>query len=407
MQEKLFKERINKILNKTSKTISQILVFGQSPPPQNAAVVQSDNFLTEEQSERLRILKFWLSIMVVFIHSNIGEEPVFRFTTGDIRVVVPAWLETFKYFIGSAISGCAVPAFFFMSALFLYRKQFSWKENMKKKFHTLVIPYFLLNTFWIVFHFCFLKQIPLLKPFFGDPNGVNGILSWNYVKWLDAYLGIIEVGHPFVVPLWFMRDLYFMNILSIVFLKTIDIFPKTSLCVLLFIWLVIPSTGINILDIQSICFWGLGCFFVRNNIDLGIVDRFKSSHVFVVYAICIIANVLSFKQSASAYLPIHRANILIGIIFWYRCATRFKIGNFKKFLLWLSSFNYSIYVFHDMPLGYLKKLSARVLPTTSISQFTQYICLPIVVIICCILLSMFLKKYFPRSYSVITGNRKV
>lgn len=32
MQEKLFKERINKILNKTSKTISQILVFGQSPP---------------------------------------------------------------------------------------------------------------------------------------------------------------------------------------------------------------------------------------------------------------------------------------------------------------------------------------------------------------------------------------
>ena len=62
--------------------------------------------LTYEESERLNILKLWLSIMVVFIHSARTE---IHFRGEDVTFDVPVWLETFKYLISSAISRCAVP----------------------------------------------------------------------------------------------------------------------------------------------------------------------------------------------------------------------------------------------------------------------------------------------------------
>ena len=106
--------------------------------------------------------------MVVYIHSK-GTE--FHFAGKDVALDVPAWLETFKYLVSSAISSCAVPGFFFMAAIFLYRKPFSWKDNIQKKIHTLVIPYVILNTFWIAFYFC-TQHISFLSVFFSKPENI-------------------------------------------------------------------------------------------------------------------------------------------------------------------------------------------------------------------------------------------
>lgn len=88
--------------------------------------------------------------MVLFIHSYTKTVSM---NSGTIVLQVPGWLNTLKYVISESISKCAVPGFFVISAVLLYRKEFSWWENLKKKLRTLMIPYLIMNTFWVVFYF--------------------------------------------------------------------------------------------------------------------------------------------------------------------------------------------------------------------------------------------------------------
>ena len=339
--------------------------------------------------------------MVVFIHTkNLNTVEQMKIIYFEPNI----WVETFEYVVSQVIGRCAVPAFFFMSAMFLYRKPFSWRENMRKKIHTLLIPYFLLITIDVIFHFCILRQLPFLKSQIVHPE--NDIMNWGVMQWLDAYTGILKT-YPRIGPLWFMRDLFVLNVLSVVFVRMIDKFPKSVFVILLLIWLTAPEPDVAILkpSLQSLCFWGLGCLFVREKISLDVVDKLNSWVICAVYFALIVADVLT--QDMLVHLTIHRASVLVGIVFWYRFATRITNHNFKKHVLLLSGFNFGIYVFHAPILGYARRACYKIFPATAISQILQYICLAFVLIAFCVMISVFLRKYFPRFYGVITGDRKI
>lgn len=101
--------------------------------------------ITKEESWRISILKVWLTVMVVFIHM---ENEIS--TVGGTITSLPSWQDTLEFVISRAVSRCAIPFFFFLSAYLLYRKPFSYKQNIRKKARSLLIPYLILNTFWIV-----------------------------------------------------------------------------------------------------------------------------------------------------------------------------------------------------------------------------------------------------------------
>ena len=351
--------------------------------------------LTDEVSERINILKLWLSIMVVFIHSSNAE---LHFAGRDVVLDVPAWLSTFKFIVLS-ISSCAVPGFFFMAAIFLYRKPFSWKANVQKKVHTLVIPYFILNSFWIAFYFC-LQHIPSLSPFFSKPENI--VANWGLLRWIGAYF---SNGHLIVVPTWFMRDLFVLNIFAVLIMKILDMFPKISTAVLLLTWLCFHGEiyKSSSYELAAICFFGLGCLFIRQNFKLEMFDKILAPIHWSVYLILLIANVLTRELPLNMFIG--RINVLYGIIFWYSCATSFQKGKLKNFLLGFAAFNFSIYIFHDNMLSCVRKVFVRVFPVTPAFQLLLYVFVPILIIIYCVTLSVLLKKYLPRFYALVTGNR--
>lgn len=86
--------------------------------------------LSEVDSKRLEIMKLLLAVFVVYIHIhqfnvNIGA-PV-------NNIELPMLFDYFTYAISEGISRCSVGGFFLISSMLLYRKNFSWKTNMKKK----------------------------------------------------------------------------------------------------------------------------------------------------------------------------------------------------------------------------------------------------------------------------------
>ena len=335
--------------------------------------------------------------MVVYIHSK-GTE--FHFAGKDVALDVPAWLETFKYLVSSAISSCAVPGFFFMAAIFLYRKPFSWKDNIQKKIHTLVIPYVILNTFWIAFYFC-TQHISFLSVFFSKPENI--VSNWTLTRWLAAYL---SNEHLTLGPTWFMRDLFVLNLFAILIMKILDAFPKISAAVLLLAWLCVPSELYNFSDaeLQAICFFGLGCLFVRQNFKLEMFDKIPAPVHWSIYLILLIANI--FTREQPGHMLIHRVNVIYGIIFWYSCATSFQSGKLKNFLVGFSAFNFSIYIFHEKTNYFVRKIFAKIFPLTTGFQFLLFVFVPMLIILYCVTLSTMLKKYLPRFYAILTGNRK-
>lgn len=139
---------------------------------------------TSEESDRISILKLWLCIMVVFIHSSTLSE--LYFVDKTVIQQIPAWLDWVSYIISRVISQCAVPWFFFLSGMLLYRKPFRWFDNIKKKTRTLFIPYLILNTFWIVFY-AIAQHIPAVSVYFANPDRL--VSNYNALDFADAYLG--------------------------------------------------------------------------------------------------------------------------------------------------------------------------------------------------------------------------
>ena len=79
-------------------------------------------YLTDDFSRRISICKVWFTVMVLFIHSY-TEAVLIK--SGTVILQVPKWLEATKYLISVSISKCAVPGFFLISAILLFRKDFS------------------------------------------------------------------------------------------------------------------------------------------------------------------------------------------------------------------------------------------------------------------------------------------
>lgn len=350
--------------------------------------------ITDVESKRINIVKVWFTIMVVFIHSY---SETINLTSGNVNLEVPLWLEIMKYSISRCVSSCAVPGFFFISAVLLYRKEFAWKDNLKKKIKTLLLPYFLINSFWILFYYI-CQQIPLLSDYFS--NSANMVGEWNALNWLNAY-GVLA-NEPLCYPLWFIRNLFILNIFSIVIKMLIDRFPKLLLALLAFIWLVLDGSYMT----QAICFWGLGYFWVKSKLQLSILDKHKRL-IAISYIILIVLDVFVREMVVYRliYRLIHRLCTVVGIAFWYTCLTNFKSVNFNKLLLHLSAYSFSIYLFHEMCLSILKKICVKIFPTTVVFQLLEYILIPFIVIGGCLVVSVGLKKVVPRFYSVLTGNR--
>ncbi|MBQ3546249.1 MAG: acyltransferase family protein [Lachnospiraceae bacterium] len=349
--------------------------------------------ITKELSQRINIYKLILTFMVVYIHAYSSSN------SNNISEISP-WLENFKYIISQAISKSSVPAFFFLSAFFLYRKDFSWKENVKQKFKTLGISYLLLNFIWIIFFFV-AQELPYTRNFFISSGKI--IKDYNFIDFSNAFLGFKNTFSPFLYTLWFVRDLLFLNILSKIIWKFIDKIPNLMLIITVILWLTIESTGIFCLDIQAICFWILGGIIVKKNIKLDIADKIPFLLLTLIYVFSITVDLLS--RDMQIHMSIHRFNVIIGIIFWFSL-TKFLInGNLKQYLLNLSAYNFSIYLFHEFTLRFAKKICAKILPASTISQFLQYFFLPIAVIAFCVILSICLKKILPKFYSLLTGGR--
>lgn len=350
--------------------------------------------LSATVSRRLNVYKLLLTVLVVYIHANASGA---NFASGAVTVSEPAWLGNFRFFLSDGVARAAVPGFFLTSAVLLYRKPFRWKENLAKKLRTLGIPYLILNTLWIAVFFA-AQQIPFARDFFSNPDKIIG--SWGPMDWLNAYLGFSGSRYPFLYPLWFVRDLLVLNLLSPVLGRIIDRFPNLCLGLALAAWLLLGGTGIFCLDLQGICFWVLGGVLVKKGVGLEQADRIPLLPLGAAYTAMLLWPIL---LGGSRFLT--RLMILTGVVFWFRVTALIRSPRQMDMLGKLTTFSFGVYLFHEFLLTFTRKAAVKLLPLTPVSQLLQYLLIPAAVIALCIAVCVVLRKSFPRLYGLLTGGR--
>lgn len=137
------------------------------------SVIGGEYQLSKEDSEVISYLKALFAVMVVFIHARYHGV---NFSTGTSAFDEPGWLYWLKEILSNAVPSCAVPGFFLISGLLLYRKSFKWGSNILRKVRTLLIPYLLAQSFWILFY-ALAQNIPGLSVYFADPH--KFVANWG------------------------------------------------------------------------------------------------------------------------------------------------------------------------------------------------------------------------------------
>ena len=196
--------------------------------------------------ESISFLRCVLITLVVFIHTNL---------------VVDTACEGSSYSIGYDITGnllwLANPMFFAISGyLFFFSSKFSWqiyREKMRRRVRTLLIPYLLWNTITLVLY----SIVWQLKPSVIGQHVVP-IQEMGIMDFLRTYLCVYGEGldsTPIDGPLWFLRNLIVLSVLSPFFYYIIR---AHRLSIILILSLTFMPTDYS--TKSSLLYYMLGCY---------------------------------------------------------------------------------------------------------------------------------------------------
>lgn len=372
-------------------------------------------------SSTIEALRFPLAIAVIFIHMGPN---VVNLIDADFSLFSHRGLfNLLGITLSHVLTHIAVPCFFLISGFlfFINIKEWSWKQyksKLKSRITTLFIPYIVWNiTPWLLMVIgYFLKGYFVdnsLEKLYGYISNYNLNVLYNCYHWSETrvnWLGDnLIMTAPYDLPLWFLRDLIFMVILTPViyfFVKKFNLWYMMILFIAYIsrIWIQIPG-----LHITACFFFSLGAFFSLNSINfLSIVKKIRYIIIplsVILLLVSIIYDGVSTKIGQSIY-PFFIITAVFSI--FYITSKILEKYNIKANKI-LTSSCFFIYAFHMVnipgigtPLGICNKSLGYILPEMSI---IKYLISPFLTAFVCILIVQIGRKILPNMTKWYTGNR--
>jgi len=305
-------------------------------------------------------------------------------------------------FVSAGISIVAVPLFFIISGYyFFYHVQtFTfdvYKEKVKKRIGTLVIPYFIVSI-WAFLLLYTLQHISALKPFFK-----YGLIE-DYGLYDYVYALVI---HPLAYQLWFLRNLFCIILVTPVLYFLIKKAGKGFIIALLVLWILFTekfSDGI----LTTITFFSAGAYFALSRIQLPKLNNpiLVVSSLLVWLSLILIFIIYS-NSATGLFHYLDELSVLAGIFALWCLYDVLKISYnvHTGFTAKIAVYTFFIYLFHEPLLSMILKLLFVILGKTILSSTVIYWLAPLITIFSCLCFAILLKKYFPSIYTVINGGR--
>lgn len=376
------------------------------------------------------MLRFPLAILVVFVHGFGADIDITELHASGLTGL--ALYDYIRLFFSVVIARSAVPIFFIISGYLLFLKVEEYNKEiyiskLRKRFHSLVIPYFSWLLLLVLWTLMFKVGGVLLH---GNPwtsileyfqeNGYLHML-WDSSIWGErtTLLGIeTHNSGPVLLPFWYMRDLIMMVIVSPVIywlIKKIKI-----LCIILLLAIYVFDIRVSWMSGTFTCaslFFSLGAYFAIIKQDFtDVLWKWKKVVFPVAVALMVCQTYTGSADGDDTSRMIHPWLVIFqsfALILFASALCKYpKLYSINRKLARTSFF---IYALHPFILGYVisafnkMAILADKVTTVSDSWYVMtfnYMASPLACVLLCIAIYWFLQKYLPNFLGVIVGERK-
>ena len=293
-----------------------------------------------------------------------------------------------------------VPGFFFISGFLFFLSKKTYHQKLQARFHTLLIPYLLWNLILLTLY--------LVVWIIGYPQDINGrsITGYTFIDYVRLFWdrGSFDDGNfvPLLCPLWYIRNLLIMSILSPILYYIIRYAREVFLLAITFWWLISYH---NAFIPQTILFFSLGAYFsIFDNNPLQIVQKHNILFLFLfgIFAICDIISHTVYNTPVN--LQIHRLSLIFNIPALLILADWCIQHGYNSRLLPNAAF--IVFCVHYPIVVALRKIciSQFANATDSIHILLYFVCV-IITTLLSIGAYLFMDKYLPNIKRVLSGNR--
>lgn len=353
--------------------------------------------LTEESSKKINALRYVLMALVVFGHNNytaltVSSDLVFN------QSVFGKWVQLL---ISDGVSRGAVPLFFAMSAFLLFYKNDSYLVMLKKKAHSLLLPFVL----WPLLNMLFFA----LCKFLGDVvhigflQGVGNydFLTWNARDWFKNFFGYLDDGLLYLSHFWFMRDLIILVILSPVLNYLYDKLKYLFVFALLYIEFIGVKT--YFVTTESLFYFCAGMVWAKSGKDL--FELLKKVKWYEIIPVFLGLWLLVWKLNYSVFSTVMLMALADSLMLAKFSEVLIKNERLYNWLAYLAKYSFFLYAVHI-------KILRAIIRTTWLKVFPmkngffclfEYFGVTFTIIAVGTVLGILLKKFFPKFFGLISG----
>lgn len=335
-------------------------------------------------------LRFPLIFLVIMLHAySVVQIPGEHATY--FKVVYP-----FALWLGET----GVPGFFLISGFLFFRSHKTYFEKIKARCHSLLIPYLLWNALLLAAY--------IGASVFGFPQDINGKSMEDYV-WTD-YLrlfwdrGSYDSGNfvPLLCPLWYIRNLMIMSIISPLLYYIIKYIREVFLLFVAIWWMMTPH---NAFIPQTILFFSLGAYFAILAINPLEAIYKRKSLILTLFVIFSIGDILTHVYIGTPVnLQIHRISLIFNI------PALFFLGDWCVRHGYTSSFlpsaAFIVFCVHYPITVALRKICvAQYSDASDLIHILLYFTCIVISTVLSLSIYQVLNLYFPKVKNILSGNR--
>lgn len=345
--------------------------------------------LAPDVSKRIDVLRIVLIGLIVLAHGARGVTVRIDGTGAGTALMLEI--------LNGHVDFVAVPLFFTISG-FLFLRKFelslaAYGGMLRKKFVSLLIPYVLFNA-WLVLWFYFVGSIEVMG-------------SWNFIVSEGLFTKTLGLGTaPINYPLWFLRDLLVVFLLSPVLLLFFKEAPGVGLITLFVLW-----AGVNPLPYtyygDFFAFY-LGGYLARTRLPLEGVSWWQraGSLLFVILTAVLVWHQPLGITDESVRNVLFKCNLLLGLVFFWRMSA-FRIVRDNFLLHRMARHSFFVYLAHEPTVSIFQtRLLAVWRPVDDLQQIAFYWISGLAVIVFLWIVAELISRVAPALYAVMTGSRR-
>ena len=349
-----------------------------------------DNTSYQKLSRSIETLRFPLILLIICLHCYTSTNAVTRGHDIYFRLIYP-----FSLWLGET----GVPTFFFISGLLFFYSKKTYTQKIKSRFRTLLIPYLFFNGLILCVFLC--------SMFLGNPVIIVGkdLADYSLIDYIRAFWdrGVWDHGNgsPILCPLWYIRNLMVLAILSPIIYYIVK---YTRLSFPVFFGLLWINAHDSAYTLQSLTLFSLGAYFPI--CDKNPIDIFEKYKAFFVCAFLFLAimDFLHLFVSIPFALPFHRLSLVTNtfIFISFIGGYMYRHHLYSSFLSKSAFFVFCIhYPFATNMRPFFERISGVNDIILVIAYFLSVICITML----CVFVYKLVKGVLPGFVSIITGNR--